>query len=260
MKGGVAVALQLADDRRRPTATSPTSSTTARRSRPSATGCSSCSQPTPSCSQADFAVLMEPSERRRRGRLPGHHARRRRDPRRARALRPLLDGRQRDPRAPPRCSSRLSGYEPRRPVIDGLEYREGLNAVCISGGVAGNVVPDECVVTVNYRFAPDRSEEEAEAFVREFFDGVRGRRHATRAPGALPGLVGPGGGRVRGGRRRRARPEVRLDRRGPVHRPRRPRGELRSRRPAVRPQAGRVRARRSRSSTSRPTLTKWLTS
>ena len=58
---------------------------------------------------------------------------------------------------------RLSAYEPRKPLIDGLEYHEGLNAVFIRGGVAGNVLPDECVVEVNHRFAPDRSEAEAEA-------------------------------------------------------------------------------------------------
>ena len=50
----------------------------------------------------------------------------------------------------------LRGYTPREPEVDGLRYHEGLNAVGIRGGVAGNVVPDECVVTVNYRFAPDR--------------------------------------------------------------------------------------------------------
>ena len=54
--------------------------------------------------------------------------------------------------------------------VDGLTYREGLNAVGISGGVAGNVIPDECTVTVNFRFAPDRSEDDALAHVR---DGVR---------------------------------------------------------------------------------------
>ena len=83
--------------------------------------------------------------------------------------------------------ARLNAYESRRPVIDGLEYREGLNAVFISGGVAGNVLPDSCVVSVNHRFAPDRSEAEAEQFVREFFDGF----HVTvsdTAPGAMPGL------------------------------------------------------------------------
>src|SRR6478735_2875066 len=85
---------------------------------------------------------------------------------------------------------RLEAYEPRRPVIDGLEYHEGLNAVFISGGVAGNVLPDECVVEVNFRFAPDRSEAEAEAWVREFFDGYDVTL-TDSAPGALPGLDRP---------------------------------------------------------------------
>ena len=85
---------------------------------------------------------------------------------------------------------RLDDYEPCRPVIDGLEYHEGLNAVFVRGGVAGNVVPDECVVEVNYRFAPDRSEAEAEAFAREFFEGYD-VRVTDSAPGALPGLDRP---------------------------------------------------------------------
>ena len=85
---------------------------------------------------------------------------------------------------------RLNAYVPRRPVIDGLEYHEGLNAVFISGGVAGNVVPDECRVTVNYRFAPDRSEEEALAHVREVFEGYD-LVVVDSAPGALPGLERP---------------------------------------------------------------------
>jgi succinyl-diaminopimelate desuccinylase len=86
--------------------------------------------------------------------------------------------------------ARLQAYQARRPVIDGLEYHEGLNAVAIRGGVAGNVIPDECVVEVNFRFAPDRSEAEAEAFVRDFFDGYDVRLTDT-APGALPGLDRP---------------------------------------------------------------------
>jgi succinyl-diaminopimelate desuccinylase len=85
---------------------------------------------------------------------------------------------------------RLNGYEARRPVIDGLEYHEGLNAVGIHGGVAGNVIPDECVVEVNYRFAPDRSEAEAQDFVREFFHGYD-LEVTDSAPGALPGLDVP---------------------------------------------------------------------
>ncbi|HEU5109499.1 MAG TPA: succinyl-diaminopimelate desuccinylase, partial [Micromonosporaceae bacterium] len=64
---------------------------------------------------------------------------------------------------------RLSGYEARRVTIDGCEYREGLNAVRINGGVAGNVVPDLCELDVNYRFAPDRSPAQAEAHLRDLF-------------------------------------------------------------------------------------------
>jgi succinyl-diaminopimelate desuccinylase len=85
---------------------------------------------------------------------------------------------------------RLEAYDARKPVIDGLEYHEGLNAVWISGGVATNVLPDECVVTVNYRFAPDRSEEEALVFVKEFFEGFE-ITVTDSAPGALPGLGVP---------------------------------------------------------------------
>ncbi|MGZ4470153.1 MAG: succinyl-diaminopimelate desuccinylase [Nocardioidaceae bacterium] len=86
--------------------------------------------------------------------------------------------------------ARLNAYEPRTPVIDGLEYHEGLNAVFIDGGVAGNVLPDECRISVNYRFAPDRSEEEAAAHVREVFAGFE-TEILDSAPSAMPGLSVP---------------------------------------------------------------------
>lgn len=84
----------------------------------------------------------------------------------------------------------LRAYEPRKPVVDGLEFHEGLNAVFVRGGVAGNVIPDECVVTVNHRFAPDRSLADAEAYLRELFAGF-GVRAVDGAPGARPGLTHP---------------------------------------------------------------------
>ena len=82
---------------------------------------------------------------------------------------------------------RLAAFEPRRPVIDGLTYHEGLNAVGITGGVAGNVVPDRCTLTVNHRFAPDRSVTEAETLLRELFAGFE-VVVVDSAPGAKPGL------------------------------------------------------------------------
>lgn len=85
---------------------------------------------------------------------------------------------------------RLAEYQPRRVVVDGLEYREGLNAVRISGGIAGNVIPDRCEVEINYRFAPSRSEDEAAAHLREVFDGFA-VEVTDSSPGALPGLELP---------------------------------------------------------------------
>jgi succinyl-diaminopimelate desuccinylase len=84
----------------------------------------------------------------------------------------------------------LCAYSPRDVEIDGCVYREGLQAVGISGGVAGNVVPDRASVTVNFRFAPDRNEEQALAHVREVFEGYDLELLDSSA-GALPGLTAP---------------------------------------------------------------------
>jgi succinyl-diaminopimelate desuccinylase len=86
--------------------------------------------------------------------------------------------------------SRLAAYEPRRVVLDGCEYREGLNAVRIEGGVSGNVVPDRCTITVNYRFAPDRDEAEALEHVQEVFAPYE-VVPTDSSPGALPRLSEP---------------------------------------------------------------------
>jgi len=65
-----------------------------------------------------------------------------------------------------------------------------MNAVGIRGGIAGNVIPDTCVVTVNYRFAPSRTEAEAEAHLRELFGGFE-VAVTDISPGARPGLDHP---------------------------------------------------------------------
>lgn len=83
---------------------------------------------------------------------------------------------------------RLEAYPSRRVVIDGCEYREGLNAVAISGGVASNVIPDSCEVEVSFRFAPDRSVGQAADLLGEVFHGYH-VDIVDQAPGALPGLA-----------------------------------------------------------------------
>jgi len=86
--------------------------------------------------------------------------------------------------------ARLASYEAREVDVDGLRFHEGLNAVKITGGVAGNVVPDECLVTVNYRYAPDRSEEDAAAHIKDVFAGFD-LTVLDSAPAARPGLDSP---------------------------------------------------------------------
>ncbi len=89
----------------------------------------------------------------------------------------------------------LAAYQAREVDIDGLSFHEGLNAVRVEGGVAGNVVPDECRVTVNFRFAPDRDEDDAEAHVREVFAQALAAGATLEVTdmsgGALPGLSEP---------------------------------------------------------------------
>jgi succinyl-diaminopimelate desuccinylase len=147
------------------------------------------SQTNPELLEADFAILMEPSDAvveagcqgtlRVDVRTTGERAHSARSWRGVNAIHGASE-----------VLARLNAYEPRRPVIDGLEYHEGLNAVFISGGVAGNVLPDECVVSVNYRFAPDLSEQEALAHMHEVFDGFD-LEVSDLAPAAMPGLGVP---------------------------------------------------------------------
>jgi succinyl-diaminopimelate desuccinylase len=87
---------------------------------------------------------------------------------------------------------RLASYQGRVVDIDGCTYREGLSAVRVDGGVAGNVIPDAASVTVNFRFAPDRSPQAALEHVQEVFDGLPVDLQQTDvAAGALPGLHYP---------------------------------------------------------------------
>lgn len=189
MKGGVAVALQLAA-----TVPAPTRDVTyvfyeAEEVAARFNGLGRLARERPDLIAADFAILMEPSDAGVEAGCQGtvrievstigeraHAARSWRGSNAIHALAPVLQ--------------RLADYQPRRVEIDGLEYREGLNAVGISGGVAGNVIPDAATVTVNFRFAPDRTVETAIAHLHEVFEGFV-VEVVDSAPGALPGLTAP---------------------------------------------------------------------
>jgi succinyl-diaminopimelate desuccinylase len=84
----------------------------------------------------------------------------------------------------------LAAHVPAQVDVDGLTYREGLNAVAITGGIAGNVIPDRCRIEINYRFAPDKSAADAEAYVRGVLPGFA-LEVTDVAIGARPGLEQP---------------------------------------------------------------------
>jgi len=86
--------------------------------------------------------------------------------------------------------AKLAAYTAKTIDVEGLAYREGLNAVRISGGVAGNVIPDVCEVEINYRFAPNKTAEEAVDRIRHFFDEYE-VEITDLAGGARPGLDAP---------------------------------------------------------------------
>lgn len=189
MKGGVAVALRLATTLPRPNRDVTYIFYEAEEIEAEFNGLFRLGLKAPELMEADFAILMEPSNAvveagcqgtmRVDVRTTGERAHSARSWMGVNAIHAAAD-----------VLNRLAAYQPRKPVIDGLEYHEGLNAVGIEGGVAGNVLPDACVVQVNYRFAPDQSVEEAEAFLRDFFEGYD-VRVTDAAPGALPGLSVP---------------------------------------------------------------------
>jgi succinyl-diaminopimelate desuccinylase len=84
----------------------------------------------------------------------------------------------------------LARLEPLEVELDGLVYREVVSAVRVEGGIAQNVVPARAVAELNFRFAPGRSREDAEARLRELLPA--GELHVLHnSPSALPALGNP---------------------------------------------------------------------
>jgi succinyl-diaminopimelate desuccinylase len=187
MKSGVALALHLAVTRQRPRYDVTYFFYEAEEVESERNGLYLVSQAHPEWLAADFAVLLEPTyglvEAGCQGtlravvRVPGRRAHSARSWRGVNAIHDAAEP-----------LARLRAYRARSVTIDGCIYREGLNAVRVQGGIAGNVIPDSCEIEVNYRFAPDRSPEQAQVHVREVFDGYQ-VDVVDSVTGALPGLT-----------------------------------------------------------------------
>jgi len=186
MKGGVAVQLRLAAELSEPTRDITYVFYDCEEVEASRNGLARVGRNSPELLQADFAVLLEPTDGAVEGGCNG-------------TLRVDVTARGKAAHSARPWNGlnaiheatsilgRLVAYETQTVEVDGLDYHEALNAVGIRGGVAGNVIPDECVVTVNYRFAPDKTGAQALAHVSELFDGYAVELTDT-ADGARPGL------------------------------------------------------------------------
>ncbi len=189
MKGGVAIGLKLAADLAEPNRDVTYLFYECEEIEAEANGLTKLAASSPGLMSADFAVLCEPTDGIVEGGCQGSlhvdvitRGTRAHSARSWSGHNAIHDATE--------VLRRLTVYVPREPVVEGLAFHEGLNATLISGGVAGNVIPDECRVGVNYRFAPDRSEAAALAHVREVFDGFDVEL-LDSAPAARPGLDRP---------------------------------------------------------------------
>ena len=186
MKGGVAVQLKLAHGIDAPSRDVTYIFYDNEEIESSANGLGHLARSHPQLLEADFAVLLEPTNAQIEGGCKGTlRVEVRVTGRAAHSGRPWAGDNAVHKAAP--ILQLLRDYEARVVDVDGLTFHEGMSAVGIRGGVAGNVIPDECVVTVNYRFAPDRSAQEAFARVQELFADYD-LRLTDSAGGARPGL------------------------------------------------------------------------
>lgn len=185
MKGGVAVMLALAAELTTPARDITWIFYDNEEVEASRNGLGRLARTRPDLVQADFAVLMEPTAALIEGGCQGtvrvvfevegqaaHSARSWMGVNAIHGLAELL--------------AVLAAYQPREVEVDGLVYREGLNAVEVTGGMAKNVIPPSASLTVNYRFAPDKSVADALDWLRELF----GREFIVddASPAARPGF------------------------------------------------------------------------
>ena len=186
MKAGVAVQLKLAIDVAQPNVDITWVFYDHEEVDASLNGLGRLSRNRPELLEASFAVLCEPSNAQVEG---GCNGTMRVDVRtrgvKAHSARPWM-GENAIHKAG-ELLTKLHAFDPATETVDGLDYRESLNAVVISGGIATNVIADETVVTVNYRFAPSKSVEQAFEFLQEFFAGYE-LDLVDSAAGARPGL------------------------------------------------------------------------
>jgi succinyl-diaminopimelate desuccinylase len=86
---------------------------------------------------------------------------------------------------------KIAGMRVEEVVLDGLTFREVASVTTIQGGIASNVIPDLVTCGVNYRYAPNRTPEQAEARLRELIGADARLTIVSNAPGAPVAMANP---------------------------------------------------------------------
>lgn len=80
--------------------------------------------------------------------------------------------------------AKMGGRQPEPIIVGGLEFKEVMSVTRADGGIANNIIPSLFECNVNYRFAPDKTVEEAEARLLEALSDVDEVTIVDRAPAA----------------------------------------------------------------------------
>ncbi|MFM5904192.1 MAG: succinyl-diaminopimelate desuccinylase [Microbacteriaceae bacterium] len=186
MKAGVAVALKLAVEIEEPNVDVTWVFYDHEEVEASLNGLGRISRNNPQLLESNFAILCEPSSAQVEGGCNGTmRVEVRTSGVKAHSARPWMGKNAIHSLA--EVLTRLAENSPAEVEVDGLVYRESLNAVLIDGGIASNVIPDAAKVTVNYRFAPSKSADDALSYLQNFFSGFDVVLIDV-AEGARPGL------------------------------------------------------------------------
>ncbi len=145
---------------------------------------------TPELTEADLAVLLEPTNNKIELGCQGTmHARVTLNGVPAHSARPWM-GRNAIHLAVP-LLTRIAGLPIREMRMGDATYREVMNVTLIEGGRSRNVLPGQCTLNVNFRFPPDRTMETAEAYLRALCPQSSEVEIVDAAPAASPRLDAP---------------------------------------------------------------------
>ena len=72
--------------------------------------------------------------------------------------------------------------------IEGLEFKQVLSITKVSSGIANNVIPDEAILNINFRFSPEMTNDDAQNFINNMFSEFGEIEITSSSEGAMPNI------------------------------------------------------------------------